>query len=463
MIAVMVYLAFSAVLLAIAMYIRGRNASVQFLLGLSWLLITAFGLCLAPLLFLNSLALMVLVFGGWMFSVRPRIVLSLSLAATACLYAWFLYLAIDIAHERARLWAENQPRSLEHRLEYEQSITFPTASERPTPAPPASAPDAEAEADKNKERAYRNLAELAYEDMGTDTWRKKSLRFLQTMHYDNVLDFINSEGFGDGRRLRPRASVIDLPPLPYLPQQEPPPPDLATFDRSPGEMLPEKRPPTGNQPPDDEHLANADEKAGDEKGNPAEGNVTPHDSERVRGPQPPTTDQLQEFHLAGTIDFVNAPGFGYIPSQKGSGTPFGDLSRVMGFQPHAFRKPPGIRRAPGTQATWLIDRLELVSLLKHSEPAVYISKHLPRMDELSEATTRPLSDFESQALPKLRAGEELVIDTQPGEIRMLGAVRAITRCLDCHRAREGDLLGAFTYRLLSTPPPAAKAVNDPAL
>jgi len=437
---VMIYLAFSVVLLAIALVCTcARNLIALISMGPLWLLVTFLGLYLAPLIILHSLALMVLDFGGWMFAARPRIVFSLSLGVTVCLYGWFLYLAIDIAHERAQFWAENRPRSLEHRLEYEQSVSL-----LPTPEPPASAPDADS--DRYWELADHGLEELANADTRADTWRQSSLSSLETMHYDNVLDFINSEGAGFRRRLLPHGRFIYLPPLPYLPQQEPPSQDLATFDRSPGDAISGNNG-TGVEP------APAKEPLPREAGSFLQGPP----------PQPPTTDQLQTLHLAGTIDFVNAPGFGYVPSRESAEAPFGDLSRVMGFQPHAFRKPPGIRRAPGTQATWLIDRLELVSLLKHSEPAVYISKHLPRMDELREATTRPLSDFESQALPKLQAGEDLVVDPQPGEIRMLGAVRAVRRCLDCHRAREGDLLGAFTYRLLSTPQPAAKTVNDPAL
>ena len=440
---VFIHLLFSVILLALA-FGCCRRRGIWWTAGfmLPWLAITVLARDL-PLIFLNSVLLLFVAAGGRLFAARPRTAFFLLFGATGLSYACFVGWALSKSAELTRRWTENAPRSLEKRLAYEDSI-----NRRPSP------------------EHLTAVSEQSLEKFGDglrDHGRRYMLRRLRETHFEALRTFLETEGFGPTRTPSFRGKAIDLPPLPYLPQQEPPPQDLATRDCSPGEMLPEKRPPTGNQPPDDKRLANADEKAGDEKGNPAEGNVTPHDSERVRGPQPPTTDQLQEFHLAGTIDFVNAPGFGYIPSQKGSGTPFGDLSRVMGFQPHAFRKPPGIRRAPGTQATWLIDRLELVSLLKHSEPAVYISKHLPRMDELSEATTRPLSDFESQALPKLRAGEELVIDTHPGEIRMLGAVRAITRCLDCHRAREGDLLGAFTYRLLSTPPPAAKAVNDPAL
>jgi hypothetical protein len=50
----------------------------------------------------------------------------------------------------------------------------------------------------------------------------------------------------------------------------------------------------------------------------------------------------------------------------------------------------------------------------------------------------------------LSHGEQLVVDEQPGEVRMLGAVRAAKQCLDCHEVPRGELLGAFSYRLYPT-------------
>jgi hypothetical protein len=93
-------------------------------------------------------------------------------------------------------------------------------------------------------------------------------------------------------------------------------------------------------------------------------------------------------------------------------------------------------------------RLELVSLLKHDPPAAYISENLPRMEDLREAPTRLLDEFEASALQKLRTGEELVVEVQPQEIHMVGALRALKQCTECHSVERGELLGAFTYRLV---------------
>ena len=100
---------------------------------------------------------------------------------------------------------------------------------------------------------------------------------------------------------------------------------------------------------------------------------------------------------------------------------------------------------------WRIQSLELISLLKHAEPVAYVSNHLPRMDELRDAPTRPLRPFEKQALAALYEGEELRTETTTNRISMLGAIRALKACLACHQVERGDLLGAFSYTLLREP------------
>jgi hypothetical protein len=50
--------------------------------------------------------------------------------------------------------------------------------------------------------------------------------------------------------------------------------------------------------------------------------------------------------------------------------------------------------APTSTKHWQVRTLDLVSLLLHDEPVVYISNHLPRLrtvQENSSLTTRPLS------------------------------------------------------------------------
>jgi len=84
--------------------------------------------------------------------------------------------------------------------------------------------------------------------------------------------------------------------------------------------------------------------------------------------------------------------------------------------------------------------------------AMFAANNLPRMDELTDAPTRPLDGFETAALQQLQAGTEIVVEEDAGELRMLGSLRAAKQCTECHAVSRGDLLGAFTYRLQSDIP-----------
>jgi hypothetical protein len=147
---------------------------------------------------------------------------------------------------------------------------------------------------------------------------------------------------------------------------------------------------------------------------------------------------LWDLHHASVLDFVNARGFGHVK----------DRAHVAGFRSHQFRKPP----KPAGVARWEVARVELVSLLKHDQPAVYLSENLPRMSELRQARARPLDDFEADALPGLIRGGEIVSGSSLETVRVLGAIRAGQQCLDCHAVERGDLLGAFSYRLRRVTP-----------
>jgi hypothetical protein len=97
-----------------------------------------------------------------------------------------------------------------------------------------------------------------------------------------------------------------------------------------------------------------------------------------------------------------------------------------------------------------IDRVELVSLLKEEQPAVYVLDEMATPPRARVARRRSLDEFEERGLQAVRRGADLVGSPEAPK-RMFGAVRARQDCLDCHPgAREGDLLGAFSY-FLTTP------------
>lgn len=237
--------------------------------------------------------------------------------------------------------------------------------------------------------------------------RRWTLRpqLLQQLHDDNYRAFVVAEGFGVLRMIRPNRYLLEirekpLDPLPPRPQQV----DPATAIQSPILAATERR--------------------------------------------DLTTTLTGQFE-SDVKSFLNPERIGFVKSRQ----------VAAGFESHAMTHSPN-QALPMEMSGWQISRLDLVSLLKFAEPRVYLSEHLPRMEELRNAETRPVDDFEQRALEQLRDGEEIVVDQQLNTIRMVGAVRAAKQCLDCHSVRRGDLLGAFSYlldRKQPIPPPKVEA------
>ena len=143
-------------------------------------------------------------------------------------------------------------------------------------------------------------------------------------------------------------------------------------------------------------------------------------------------DEFHSLHQLGLLAFLNPFGFGYMK----------DREHVAGFESHRFRFAP-------THHTgrWRIDHIQLVGILTHEEPLVYLTDKMPSMEQIRHGKARALDFFEEVALPALRDGEDLYIVQKNDTIRMLGAVRATKTCQKCHDAEIGDLLGAFSYTL----------------
>lgn len=145
----------------------------------------------------------------------------------------------------------------------------------------------------------------------------------------------------------------------------------------------------------------------------------------------PSAGALDGLHLKGVIDFVNPQGFGYVKDRR----------HVAGFQAHGFTK------VPEAADEWAVATVDLVGLLLHDKPVVYVSEKLPRMEDLRGAPTRPLDPFEATALAALQKGADLHTADGPDGLRVLGALRNAQQCTACHDGDRGTLLGAFSYRL----------------
>ncbi len=140
---------------------------------------------------------------------------------------------------------------------------------------------------------------------------------------------------------------------------------------------------------------------------------------------------LDHMHDGALVDFLSAEWLGLVR----------DRTRVAGFQGHQLRSTP---------APWKVQTLDLIGLVLHEEPTAYVSDHLPRMEELRTAPTRPIDAFEKEGLAALRRGDDFYIGRTEDDLRMIGAVRSTKQCLTCHGGQRGDLLGTFSYRLRPT-------------
>ena len=167
-------------------------------------------------------------------------------------------------------------------------------------------------------------------------------------------------------------------------------------------------------------------------------------AERVFPPRP----ALADLHDAGLHDLLDPGRFGYVQDRK----------HVAGFEAHRFTQLP--KPAADPDRRWELTPLELIGLLKYDRPKAYVSEFLPRLEELGEAATRDVDEFEAAALERLRTDEDLVVDEAPERIRMVGSLRAGKDCLECHSVQRGELIGALSYEIVPRDNKGIVAVRD---
>jgi hypothetical protein len=322
--------------------------------------------------------------------------------------------------------------SLSQRLEYERRAVTPQVTSL------ESATDSDAEDERATRAAPPNYARRldALEealDQGEWPWRSRS-EALRIIHSSYVEQFIDSPGFGVARSIRMRE------PEEYAAAREP-----QVFKLPPADCID----PDGTAADNDAPNPNA------------------------QAAPTPATRQLETLHEASLFDFVNRRGWGYVR----------DRDHAAGFQPHQFRTIPLVPSAKSAGRSpddvfelasrhekfdrddpardqdhdWEVRKVQLVSLLKHDEPMVYVTDELPRMDRLIEVPVRPLDAFEQRSLRLLEHGEDVLSESPDGNrVRVVGALRAAQQCLKCHSVDRGELLGAFSYEIARTPPTRLK-------
>ncbi len=244
--------------------------------------------------------------------------------------------------------------------------------------------------------------ELELRELKASRFRRIGWENLHAMHTSVVREFMYVQGFGIGRMFRMDGRYFTRPSRSYpVPQ------------------------PSGDYVP----LASA---SGDSQ------------------PAPSALDQW-EFHRAGLVDFFDGERLGHAKHRN----------HTVGFEAHRFTDGFDSSQAIGEPA-WKLNRLELVSLLKHERPRVYVSENLPNMDELREMPTRPVTPFEASAVEQLRRDQNLVTEADGNLLHMLGAIRASETCLKCHNVQHGHLLGAFSYELVPVDAAARRKADAPA-
>ncbi|MBL9117999.1 MAG: hypothetical protein JNJ83_23525 [Verrucomicrobiaceae bacterium] len=175
-------------------------------------------------------------------------------------------------------------------------------------------------------------------------------------------------------------------------------------------------------------------------------------------------------HELNVNSFLGAPGFGLsrtlpttIPNLHGS------LERsALGFW------------SDGTESDYSVVTYDLVGIAVSPAPRVYALQEQTTRQYYAKATetqkastretqivavlpkdsgefitrggqkvpTRSLDEFERSALKQLQSGHALCYRRTGNVVRGLGAIRAMQSCLRCHEdAKEGDLMGAFTYHV----------------
>ncbi len=156
--------------------------------------------------------------------------------------------------------------------------------------------------------------------------------------------------------------------------------------------------------------------------------------------------KIHRLHQSSVVEFAFAFGWGWGRKPD----------EFLGFQPHQLgtrmkHEPPPVDDWSLTvEDEWKVASLELIGLLAHPKPTVYMTANLPRMDEAKTAPTRDPDEFETAGLKAIAKGQELYFGKSRTEplLRMVGGLRAAKSCANCHGCREGELLGAFSYTLV---------------
>jgi hypothetical protein len=204
----------------------------------------------------------------------------------------------------------------------------------------------------------------------------------------------------------------------------------------------------------------------------------------AEAPTKAETAGLSALHRQAVMLFIDRNGFGFSrmmpqltdilgpPKSQGEAS----TARAVAEDPMAIRAGKDGKDAhfsfalavgsgafvpsPVKNKAWVVKDIQLVGLVKHPDPVVYLTGEA-MVKEKKEVKSRRPDQFESKALDVIQGGGDLVQAEKRGDsLRAVSGIYAGRQCMKCHE-RPGEMLGAFSYRLALEDPPAKGALIGP--
>lgn len=146
-----------------------------------------------------------------------------------------------------------------------------------------------------------------------------------------------------------------------------------------------------------------------------------------------------EAHGKAVNTFVNSKGFGISRMQR------------KGFWNERSVLFEGVSYVPVA--------IKLIGLTPEGGNRYFEDTHPPEKRTIPTAVHRKLSAVELAAVERIKLGDALYVqipsmdgDRGMTDVRVIAPIRATSSCLECHKGKVGDLLGAFDYHLIREEP-----------
>lgn len=154
----------------------------------------------------------------------------------------------------------------------------------------------------------------------------------------------------------------------------------------------------------------------------------------------PRSGPFEEAHLRAVNSFVASDDFGIRRFKKANLWNEGSVTL-------------------GCETRYRPRKIRLIGTTPEYGDRLFLKDRPPHKDWISKTKSRPLSTIETAAIERFRSptdsnskGESEELPLEPGTasdaVRIVAPIYASQDCLQCHSAKEGDLLGAFEYLLL---------------